>query len=77
VPGGPKLNDKPPISSKIRSSAPKGKHGHKIPEGLLKISNSTSSSPSEIVAHVQQHKDEEWIFMGLKLDDKEFGNFGH
>lgn len=31
----------------------------------------------EIAAHIQKHKDEEWLFMGLMLDDKEFSNFAH
>jgi len=31
----------------------------------------------EIAAHIRQHKDEEWLFMGLMLDDKEFSNFAH
>lgn len=29
----------------------------------------------EIASHIRQHKDEEWLFMGLMLDDKEFSNF--
>jgi len=26
----------------------------------------------EIASHIRQHKDEEWIFLGLMVDDKEF-----
>ena len=31
----------------------------------------------EIAAHIHQHKDEEWLFMGLMMDDKEFSNLAH
>jgi hypothetical protein len=31
----------------------------------------------EIASHIRQHKDEEWLFMGLMLDDKEFSNLAH
>jgi hypothetical protein len=31
----------------------------------------------EIASHIRQHKDEEWLFLGLMLDDKEFSNFAH
>jgi hypothetical protein len=31
----------------------------------------------EIQAHIRQHKDEEWLFMGLMLDDKEFSSLVH
>jgi hypothetical protein len=31
----------------------------------------------EIQAHIRQHKDEEWLFLGLMLDDKEFSNLMH
>jgi hypothetical protein len=28
----------------------------------------------ELATHIRQHKDEEWIFLGLLADDKEFSN---
>src|ERR1700730_9061488 len=28
----------------------------------------------EIATHIRQHKEEEWLFMGLMMDDKEFSN---
>jgi hypothetical protein len=31
----------------------------------------------EIAAHIRQHKEEAWVFMGLMLDDKEFSNLTH
>jgi hypothetical protein len=31
----------------------------------------------EIASHIRQHKDEEWFFMGLMVDDKEFSNLAH
>jgi hypothetical protein len=31
----------------------------------------------EIATHIREHKDEEWIFMGLMMDDKEFSNIAH
>jgi hypothetical protein len=31
----------------------------------------------EIANHIRQHKDEEWIFLGLMVDDKEFSNLAH
>jgi hypothetical protein len=31
----------------------------------------------EIASYIRQHKDEDWIFMGLMLDDKEFSSFAH
>ncbi len=31
----------------------------------------------EIANHIRQHKDEEWIFLGLMVDDKEFNNLAH
>jgi hypothetical protein len=31
----------------------------------------------DIRAHLQQHKDEEWLFMGLMIDDKESSNLAH
>jgi hypothetical protein len=31
----------------------------------------------EIEAHIRQHKDEEWLFIGLMLDDKEFSGLVH
>lgn len=31
----------------------------------------------EIANHIHQHKDEEWIFLGLMGDDKEFSNLAH
>jgi hypothetical protein len=31
----------------------------------------------ELQDHLRKHKDEEWLFMGLMLDDKEFSNFAH
>jgi formate-dependent nitrite reductase cytochrome c552 subunit len=31
----------------------------------------------EIASHIRQHHDEEWLFMGLMLDDKEFSNLAH
>jgi hypothetical protein len=31
----------------------------------------------EISSHVRQHKDEEWLFIGLMADDKEFSNLAH
>jgi hypothetical protein len=31
----------------------------------------------EIAAYIQKHKDEEWIFLGLMGDDKEFSNLAH
>jgi len=30
-----------------------------------------------IASHIQQHKDEEWLFIGLLADDKEFSNLAH
>jgi hypothetical protein len=30
-----------------------------------------------IASHIRQHKEEEWLFMGVMLDDKEFSNLGH
>lgn len=30
---------------------------------------------NEIGKHIREHKDEEWIFLGLMVDDKEFSNF--
>jgi hypothetical protein len=31
----------------------------------------------DLQAHLRQHKDEESLFMGLMLDDREFSNFAH
>jgi hypothetical protein len=31
----------------------------------------------DLQAHLRQHKDEEWLFMGLMMDDKEFSNLAH
>jgi Lhr-like helicase len=31
----------------------------------------------EIARHIRQHRDEEWLFMGLMIDDKEFSNLAH
>jgi hypothetical protein len=31
----------------------------------------------EIASYLRQHKDEEWLFVGLMADDKEFSNFAH
>ena len=31
----------------------------------------------EIAAHIKKHKDEEWLFIGLMIDDKEFSNLAH
>src|SRR5260370_24032593 len=31
----------------------------------------------EIAAHIRQHKEEEWLFIGLMMDDKEFSNLAH
>jgi hypothetical protein len=28
----------------------------------------------QLAAHIRQHRDEEWIFLGLLADDKEFSN---
>ena len=31
----------------------------------------------QIASHIKQQKDEEWLFIGLMADDKEFSNFAH
>jgi hypothetical protein len=31
----------------------------------------------QIASHVKQQKDEEWLFIGLMADDKEFSNLAH
>jgi hypothetical protein len=30
-----------------------------------------------IASHIRQHEEEEWLFMGVMLDDKELSNLGH
>jgi hypothetical protein len=31
----------------------------------------------QVTSHIQQHKDEGWLFIGLMADDKEFSNPAH
>jgi hypothetical protein len=46
----------------------------KLQTGANNLSVQKGVITDELATHIRQHKDEEWIFLGLLADDKEFSN---